>query len=113
MSFAQCSQEEQPLTPLPKRWSLLSLDFSLALPGNTERTARELKSHRSFSALFILREVEGAGLLLSLAMASSKALSNGCLPYCSLTPFLQDLVTESLSGKQHFQVPATVEGNVE
>ena len=84
MNCAQCSQEEQLLPPLPKGWNFFFLGFSLALPAKAERTASELKSPRSFLILFVLRELEGAGLLLSLAMASSEPLGNGCLPYKAL-----------------------------
>lgn len=45
---------------------------------------RELKSLRSFLALFDLREEEGTGLLFSLALSSVEPLNNGCLPHKAL-----------------------------
>lgn len=65
---------------------LLSQRDEVCSPDNVERIARELKSPRSFL---------GTGLFLSLAMAPSEPLTK---------PLLQDLLTESLGGKQHFQM---------
>lgn len=107
MDLALCSQEEQPLSPSPKGMKLVSLGLSFALPGNTEKTSRELKSPRCFLALFILREVEGQNCFCHLPRSH---LTPSAAAVCLTKPFLQHLVSESLGGTLHCQMSVTFRG---
>lgn len=75
MNFAQCSHRRSCRYLLSQRDEVCSPLVSALLCQATQ------KSPRYFLAHSILREVEGAGLLLSLAIASPEPLRNGCLPY--------------------------------